>query len=85
MRVLGLFKIACIGGARAHTMDVASEPFVQMVGVMKGLVFYRVTLSWEDMWGMRNHQLHHEHIRKNELTDFKIDEVVTNTSLSTDP
>ena len=52
---------------------------------MKGLVFCGVTLSWEDMWGMGNHHLHHENIRKTELTNFKIDEVIADTLLSTDP
>ena len=27
MRVQGLFRVASIGGARAHTVDVAFEPF----------------------------------------------------------
>jgi hypothetical protein len=48
-RFLGLLRVTSIGGARAHTVDVAFEPFVRMVGVMKGLVFCGVTLSWEDM------------------------------------
>lgn len=84
-RFLGLLRVTSIGGARAHTVDVAFEPFVRMVGVVKWLVFCEVTLSWEDMWSMGNHHLHHENIQKIELTNLKIDDVVTDTSLSINP